>query len=119
MQVPIMLRSKYCQLEEQSEQDLTTLGECPLDQASRRHVTLRPAHMFSGQLALSCACKPPSCEAQRRGAWLQRRHCRACPVRHASMQGHLLLQAPLWPWEINSEHCRAVGIPGCHSSAQL
>ena len=29
-----MLRSKYCQLEEQSEQDLTTLGECPLDQAS-------------------------------------------------------------------------------------
>ena len=36
MQVPIMLRSKYCQLEEQSEQDLTTLGECPLDQASMR-----------------------------------------------------------------------------------
>ncbi|CAK0786330.1 DNA-dependent RNA polymerase II [Coccomyxa viridis] len=31
-EVPIMLRSKYCQLEEQSEQDLTTLGECPLDQ---------------------------------------------------------------------------------------
>ncbi len=29
-----MLRSKYCQLEGQNEQDLTTLGECPLDQAS-------------------------------------------------------------------------------------
>ena len=63
MQVPIMLRSKYCQLEEQSEQDLTTLGECPLDQASMRHVALWPACMSSGQLALSCACKAPSCEA--------------------------------------------------------
>ena len=29
-----MLRSKYCQLEDQTEHDLTTLGECPLDQAS-------------------------------------------------------------------------------------
>lgn len=31
-----MLRSKYCQLEGQNENDLTTLGECPLDQV--RHL---------------------------------------------------------------------------------
>ena len=62
-----MLRSKYCQLEDQSEQDLTTLGECPLDQASMRHVTLWPARMSSGQLALGRACELPFCEAQRRG----------------------------------------------------
>ena len=36
-----MLRSKYCQLEDQTEHDLTTLGECPLDQA-RRCLVSRP-----------------------------------------------------------------------------
>lgn len=67
MQVPIMLRSKYCQLEEQSEQDLTTLGECPLDQASMHLIILQPARMLSGQLALGRACELPLCKAQRRG----------------------------------------------------
>lgn len=37
MQVPIMLRSKYCQLEGQTEHELTMLGECPLDQAGTYH----------------------------------------------------------------------------------
>lgn len=37
VQVPIMLRSKYCQLEDQTEHDLTTLGECPLDQVKPLH----------------------------------------------------------------------------------
>jgi DNA-directed RNA polymerase II subunit RPB2 len=32
LQVPIMLRSSYCTLYQQSEKDLTELGECPLDQ---------------------------------------------------------------------------------------
>lgn len=32
LQVPIMLRSSYCTLYQQSEKDLTELGECPYDQ---------------------------------------------------------------------------------------
>ena len=47
-EVPIMLRSSYCSLAERSNRELTTLGECPYDQAStpmyispRRHQTLR------------------------------------------------------------------------------
>jgi len=31
-QVPIMLRSSYCTLYQNSEKDLTELGECPYDQ---------------------------------------------------------------------------------------
>ena len=38
-----MLRSKYCQLEDQTEHDLTTLGECPLDQAR----TCSPSRPYS------------------------------------------------------------------------
>ena len=30
--VPIMLRSTYCMLSENSEKDLAQLGECPYDQ---------------------------------------------------------------------------------------
>lgn len=32
VQVPIMLRSDYCNLADRSDQDLTDLGECPYDQ---------------------------------------------------------------------------------------
>ena len=33
-EVPIMLRSSYCSLAERTNRELTTLGECPYDQAS-------------------------------------------------------------------------------------
>ena len=33
-EVPIMLRSSYCSLADRSNRELTTLGECPYDQAS-------------------------------------------------------------------------------------
>jgi len=31
-QVPIMLRSNYCSLNDRSDKDLTEVGECPFDQ---------------------------------------------------------------------------------------
>ncbi len=34
-EVPIMLRSSYCSLNDRTNRELTTLGECPYDQASR------------------------------------------------------------------------------------
>ena len=34
MQVPIMLRSDYCSLHDQDDNQLQELGECPYDQAS-------------------------------------------------------------------------------------
>ena len=40
-EVPIMLRSSYCSLHERSNRELTTLGECPYDQAS---TLVSPAH---------------------------------------------------------------------------
>jgi len=33
-QIPIMLKSKYCQLSGLSDQDLHEIGECPYDQVS-------------------------------------------------------------------------------------
>lgn len=36
VQVPIMLRSDYCNLSNQSERALCDLGECPYDQVSLR-----------------------------------------------------------------------------------
>ena len=39
-QVPIMLRSTYCCLNEHSDKELTDLGECPYDQASSLLVQL-------------------------------------------------------------------------------
>ncbi len=35
-EVPIMLRSSYCSLNDRTNRELTTLGECPYDQASLR-----------------------------------------------------------------------------------
>ncbi len=57
MQVPIMLRSKYCQLEDQTEHDLTTLGECPLDQARAcSNLHRKSFHVLDGPL-----CSPRAC----------------------------------------------------------
>ena len=41
-----MLRSKYCQLEDQTEHDLTTLGECP--PGSGKDLLTVPTLLLSG-----------------------------------------------------------------------
>jgi len=44
VQVPIMLRSTYCCLNEHTDKELTDLGECPYDQV--RYTATNPGRGF-------------------------------------------------------------------------
>ena len=47
MQVPIMLRSTYCCLNDRSDKELTEYGECPYDQVS---LTKRDSVLILGEI---------------------------------------------------------------------
>jgi DNA-directed RNA polymerase beta subunit len=54
-EVPIMLRSSYCSLADRSNRELTTLGECPYDQASNTFLTAdNPARRAASSCCARC-----------------------------------------------------------------